>query len=139
MTYIVNMIRKVMPIDQLLKAYNQDPIESLREAALAKAMDWLLHRLDNSEGLGTIFPAMVYMMIVLRALGYADDHPRVLAAEKHLRDFMLEDHRGIRLQPCLSPVWDTGIAMHALAETGIDPQSSPIMAAVRWLRNAPSR
>jgi squalene-hopene/tetraprenyl-beta-curcumene cyclase len=76
---------------------------------------------------------MVYMLIVFRILGYPDDHPRVVAAHKHLREFFVPVEGMIRVQPCLSPVWDTGIALHALAETGIEPTAPEVEAAVSWL------
>ena len=103
---------------RLLEGLRRSADRRLREQAMRAAEKWLLERMDNSEGLGAIFPPMVYMLIVFRALGYADDHPRVVAAHKHLQDFFIEEGDTIRLQPCFSPVWDTGIALHALAEAG---------------------
>ena len=105
-------------LDRLLKLYEQSPMQSLREKAMREAERWLLEHLDNSEGLGAIFPPMVYILIVFRALGYSDDHPRVVLANKHLQDFLHRGGRAIRIQPCVSPVWDTGMALHALAEAG---------------------
>jgi squalene-hopene/tetraprenyl-beta-curcumene cyclase len=120
-------------VDQLLKLYERSPLPRLRERAMREAENWLLEHLDNSEGLGAIFPPMVYILIVFRALGYPDDHPRVLAAQKHLQDFFIEEGDTIRIQPCLSPVWDTGLALHALAEAGISPEADAAQRATRWL------
>jgi len=110
-------------IDQLLKWYNGAPVEALRAKAMQEAEKWLLAHLDGSEGLGAIFPPMVYILIVLRALGYPEDHPRVVEGHRQLRDFYIREGDEIRLQPCVSPVWDTGIALHALAEGGLPPES----------------
>jgi squalene-hopene/tetraprenyl-beta-curcumene cyclase len=120
-------------IDQLLKAYNDSPIEWLRQVAMKKAEKWLLAHLDDSEGLGAIFPPMVYILIVFRLLGYADDHPRVKLAHKHLHDFFIEEGDEIRIQPCFSPVWDTGLTLHALAEAELDPSSDAALRATQWL------
>jgi squalene-hopene/tetraprenyl-beta-curcumene cyclase len=120
-------------IDALLKTYDSSPIPRLRDAALKKAEQWMLEHLDGSEGLGAIFPPMVYILIVFRALGYPEDHPRVVAAHKHLRDFYIREGDEIRLQPCFSPVWDTGLAMHALAEAGLEPNSDPARRGTQWL------
>ena len=120
-------------IDQALRWYNQMPIEPLRQHALAKAERWLLDHLDGSEGLGAIFPPMVYILIVLRLLGYPEDHPRVVAAQKHLRDLFIEEADEIRIQPCFSPVWDTGLALHAMAEAGLRPHSDCARRATQWL------
>ncbi|MGA2231001.1 MAG: prenyltransferase/squalene oxidase repeat-containing protein [Tepidisphaeraceae bacterium] len=120
-------------VDQFLKAYNESPLPGLRQRAMDEAMKWILARMDNSEGLGAIFPSMIYMLIVFRILGYPDDHPRVVKAHKDLRDFFVPIDDMIRVQPCLSPVWDTGIAMHALAETGIEHNAPEIQSGVKWL------
>ena len=126
-------------LDQLLKLYEQSPIASLREKALKQAEQWLLaHLSDGTEGLGAIFPPMVYLLIVFRLLGYADEHPTVVAAQQHLKDFMIRQHEPsgrdtIRLQPCFSPVWDTGIALNAVAEAGVGEGDDCADRAVDWL------
>jgi squalene-hopene/tetraprenyl-beta-curcumene cyclase len=121
-------------IDQLLKVYNKRPLLRLRARAMKMAEQWLLEHLDGSEGLGAIFPPMVYILIVFRILGYADDHPRVKLAHKHLRDFFVDlGNDEIRIQPCFSPVWDTGLALHAMAEAGINSESDAAKRASAWL------
>jgi squalene-hopene/tetraprenyl-beta-curcumene cyclase len=123
-------------IDKLLKIYNKRPLLRLRARAMKMAEQWLLDHLDGSEGLGAIFPPMVYILIVFRILGYSDDHPRVQLAHKHLRDFFVDlGNDEIRIQPCFSPVWDTGLALHAMAEAGIDPNSDAAQRASQWLLN----
>jgi squalene-hopene/tetraprenyl-beta-curcumene cyclase len=120
-------------LDKCLKLYEQAPLPALRERAMERALDWLLQHLDGSEGLGAIFPPMVYILVVFRALGYPDDHPRVVEAHKQLEDFFIRDGDRIRIQPCHSPVWDTGLALHALAEAGISPDSDAAKSATHWL------
>jgi squalene-hopene/tetraprenyl-beta-curcumene cyclase len=120
-------------VDQLLKIYERGPVELLRKHAMAEAERWLLEHLDHSEGLGAIFPPMVYILIVFRALGYPDDHPRVQQAHAHLRDFFIHEGNTIRIQPCLSPVWDTGIALHGLAEAELPADSDAALRATQWL------
>jgi squalene-hopene/tetraprenyl-beta-curcumene cyclase len=120
-------------VDQLLKWYERAPVELLRERAMREAQEWLLEHLDGSEGLGAIFPPMVYILIVFRALGYPDDHPRVVKAHAHLRDFFIRENQTIRIQPCLSPVWDTGLALHALAEASLPSDSDAALRATGWL------
>jgi len=126
-------------LDGALTAYRRRPIGPLRRRALRAAERWLLERLEGSEGLGAIFPPMVYMLLVFRALGYPDDHPRVRKAHEQLRDFFIREGDSIRIQPCLSPVWDTGIAMHALAETGLSPEDESARRAAAWLRSRECR
>jgi squalene-hopene/tetraprenyl-beta-curcumene cyclase len=120
-------------VDQLLKAYDQSPMKGLRQSAMKAAEKWVLDRMEGSEGLGAIFPPMVYMLIVMRALGYSDSDPRVVKAHQDLKDFYIEEGETIRLQPCVSPVWDTGLAMHALAEAGLNAESEAAERGVDWL------
>jgi squalene-hopene/tetraprenyl-beta-curcumene cyclase len=120
-------------VDQLLKAYDKSPMMGLRQSAMKAAEKWVLDRMEGSEGLGAIFPPMVYMLIVMRALGYSDSDPRVMKAHKDLKDFYIEEGDTIRLQPCVSPVWDTGLAMHALAEAGLSADSDAARRGVDWL------
>lgn len=120
-------------IDQVLKVYDRTPNEALRQKAIKKAEEWILEHLEGSEGLGAIFPPMVYLLIVYQLLGYPEDHPRVVKAHKELRDFFIQDGNEIRIQPCLSPMWDTGIALNALAEAGLQQSDDAARRATHWL------
>lgn len=120
-------------IDLSLKRYEQTAVTPLRPRALREAEKWCLEHMEGSEGLGAIFPSMVYILIVFKALGYPDDHPKVVQAHRHLRDLFIREGDTIRIQPCFSPVWDTGIALHALAEAGIDPELAAAKRASGWL------
>ena len=119
--------------DRMFKLYEKASFKFSRKEALREAEKWLLQHIGGSEGLGAIFPPMVYILIVLRVLGYADDHPIVLEAHDHLRRLFIRQPHAIRIQPCHSPVWDTGIALHALAEAQLHPQSDAATRATRWL------
>ncbi|QOV90698.1 squalene--hopene cyclase [Humisphaera borealis] len=120
-------------IDQLLKVYDKTPNDTLRQKAIKKAEEWILDHLSGSEGLGAIFPPMVYLLIVFQLLGYPENHPRVVKAHKELRDFFIQDGDEIRIQPCLSPMWDTGIALNALAEAGLSPGDDVARRSTQWL------
>ena len=120
-------------LDRALKIYERFPNPGLRKRAIEAAEQWLLQRMETSEGLGAIFPPMVYMLIVLRALGYPDDHPVVVKGHKDLTDFYIREGDTIRLQPCVSPVWDTGIALHALAEAGLTADDDAARRGTQWL------
>ncbi len=120
-------------IDQLLKVYGQTPNEGLRQKAIVAAEKWILDHLTGSEGLGAIFPPMVYLLVVYQLLGYPEDHPRVVKAHQELRDFFIQDGDEIRIQPCLSPMWDTGLTLNALAEAGLSPDDDAAKRATAWL------
>jgi squalene-hopene/tetraprenyl-beta-curcumene cyclase len=120
-------------IDQGLKLYQGKAPRLVREQAIKEAEKWLLDHMEGSQGLGAIFPPMVYILIVLRALGYADAHPTVVEAHQHLKDLFIQEGESIRIQPCFSPVWDTGLALHALAEMGANPDSDFAQRTTQWL------
>ncbi len=120
-------------LDLSLKRYEKTAVTPLRPRAMREAEKWLIEHLEGCDGLGAIFPPMVYILIVLRVLGYADDHPLVVKAQKDLRDLFIQENDTIRIQPCWSPVWDTGIALHALAETGMTADHPVAQKTTRWL------
>ncbi len=74
--------------------------------------------------------------MALKALGYDDDSPEVRECMKQLRRLTLDDAREgtSRIQPCLSPVWDTGLTMRALAVADVPADDPAIVRAAEWLR-----
>ena len=100
-----------------------------------KAVEFITKRLNGEDGLGGIFPAMANTVMAFRTLGYADDHPHYEIARKSIRKLLVERNDEAWCQPCLSPVWDTALAMQALMEAG-EPTSSPsIDKASQWIRD----
>jgi squalene-hopene/tetraprenyl-beta-curcumene cyclase len=124
-----------LAIDKGLKIYEKSNLKPLRRAALQRIEQWILNRSEPSisDGLGAIFPPMVYIIIALRCLGYEMDHPHIKEAERQLNRLMIEDDDCIRVQPCFSPIWDTGIATYALAEAGVNQDQEPMRRAAAWL------
>jgi squalene-hopene/tetraprenyl-beta-curcumene cyclase len=89
-----------------------------------------VERIRNSDGLGAIFPPMMYSVMALDVLGYAPDHPVRVEALRQFNRLMVDDGGRFFFQPCFSPVWDTAIAAYALAQAGV-PGS--IGKAADWL------
>lgn len=122
--------------DSTLKFLDSLPYKPFRSRALKKAEEWLLERIgEGSDGLGAIFPAMMYAIIALKALGYSDDHPLVQKAIKDFQDLEVEDpeNNDFRIQPCFSPIWDTGITAFTLEESGIAADDPMLQKAGEWL------
>ena len=106
----------------------------LRRAALAKAEAWMLERIgDGSDGLAAVFPAMLNSIIALKTLGYAADNPILQKAVKDFEGLFVDDPEDFRIQPCLSPVWDTAINIIALGESGLGVSHPSLQNAVKWL------
>ncbi|MCX8157395.1 MAG: squalene--hopene cyclase [Verrucomicrobiae bacterium] len=108
-------------------------IHPFRRTALKRAEKWMLERFEGSDGLAAIFPAMLNSLIALKALGYPDDHPEVVRAERELKKLEHEEKDTVRIEPCLSPVWDTAITLIALRESGVPADHPQLVAATRWL------
>ena len=105
----------------------------LRKRAVRKAEAWMLERFVDSEGLGAIFPPMVWSRIALECLGYADDSAEVRYCDETLDGLILEDERSTRIQPCKSPVWDSSITMRALADAGYKTDDERVERGAQWL------
>jgi squalene-hopene/tetraprenyl-beta-curcumene cyclase len=108
-------------------------IHPFRKRALRKAEKWMLERFEGSDGLAAIFPAMLNALIALKALGYPDNHPEVLRAERELKKLEHETPDSVRIEPCLSPVWDTAIVAICLHESGIPADHPALKRCGEWL------
>jgi squalene-hopene/tetraprenyl-beta-curcumene cyclase len=104
----------------------------VRRRALRRALLWFTERLNGVDGLGAIFPAMVNAYEALRLLGYPADHPLCLEAREAIRRLVVERADEAYCQPCVSPIWDTALAVLALEELA-DPPAEPIERALQWL------
>jgi squalene-hopene/tetraprenyl-beta-curcumene cyclase len=120
-------------IDSWLKRLERWYLTPFRRWAVRRAVAWMRERYVDSDGLGAIFPPMIYNAIVLRCLGVADDNPEMVWALKQLDDLMIPEGDTIRLQPCVSPVWDTALSLIALADACVSGNAPQIQRSVRWL------
>lgn len=120
-------------IDRFFKIWERRGPRGVRRRALAAAERWILERFADSDGLGAIYPAMMYAIMALDALGYQPDHPARAEAQRQFDALMVEDGEGFFFQPCFSPVWDTAIAAYALAQTPELPGPA-LQTASEWLR-----
>jgi squalene-hopene/tetraprenyl-beta-curcumene cyclase len=122
-----------LALDRACKLYERLPWKPTRKAALARARQWMLGRLERSEGLGTIYPAMMNSIYALLALNNEPTDPLTAREIRFLERYEIEERGTIRVQPCISPVWDTAIAMVSLEEAGVDPAHPALVTAARWL------
>ncbi len=122
-------------VDGLAKWCQRRRLLPFRRKALAAAERWMRTRFNRSDGLGAIYPPMVWSIIALKCLGYPDDSPEMLYSQEELRKLVIEDKEAgtARLQPCKSPVWDTAIAVRALAASGVQPDNPAMCEAIGWL------
>ena len=105
----------------------------IRNHALRKAEAWVIERLNGLDGLGAIFPAMVNAHEMLSVRGYPDHHPYRKQTAEALRQLLITKEEEAYCQPCMSPVWDTGLAclaVHEVSESGCEPEA---LRALDWL------
>lgn len=119
-------------LDGLLKWWERHGVRSIRNKAIARAEKWMLERTEHSDGLGAIYPPMMYSIMALDLLGYAPDSPQRLRAQSQFDQLLSDDTDRFVFQPCYSPVWDTAITMFALGEAGTAPPES-LARSARWL------
>ncbi|AMV22717.1 prenyltransferase/squalene oxidase repeat-containing protein [Planctomyces sp. SH-PL14] len=120
-------------VDRGWKAMEGMHVKPLRRRAIAKASRWMLDRFGQSDGLGAIFPPIIWSIVALKCLGYADDAPEVQAAHRELEKLTIHEEETARLEPCRSPVWDTCISVIALREACVPADDPRIRRAVDWL------
>jgi squalene-hopene/tetraprenyl-beta-curcumene cyclase len=125
--------RGFIALDGALRAYGRRPLRALRRAALAQAERWIIRRQEADGSWGGIQPPWVYSLIALHVRGYPLDHPAMRKGLEGLDGFTVDDDRGLRLEACQSPVWDTALAIIALRDAGV-PAGDPALArAVDWV------
>lgn len=130
---IVSWNNFFLGVDRILKLADRLLPASWRRPGLRAAHRWMLDHLENSDGLGAIFPPMIYTVIALRALGYEHGCAAEEWALRHLEDLLIEEDGKVRVQPCVSPIWDTAIATIALADANLPSFHAASVRSVRWL------
>ncbi len=115
--------------------------ERSRKSAIDKAVAFVTERLNGEDGLGAIYPAMA---------NSAHDVPRARRSPNPIRAWCRRAPRSTGFsssspneaycQPCVSPVWDTALASHALMESAreadaLDDQTvASVRSALGWLK-----
>jgi len=122
-----------LALDTLTHWLERIHIRPLRSIALRAAEEWMLERFEMSDGLGAIYPGIMNSIIALRCLGYSVDDPQFIRAMDEFEKLGIEEEETFRMQPCMSPVWDTAYALFALGESGV-PRTEPRMVrAADWI------
>ncbi len=118
-------------LDGALKRGDRLWPKRLRQRAIDRCVAFVTERLNGVDGLGAIYPAMANSVMMFDALGYAEDHPARATARESLERLLVVGEDEAYCQPCVSPVWDTALAAHAMMEAGEEARAD---AALDWLR-----
>jgi squalene-hopene/tetraprenyl-beta-curcumene cyclase len=119
-------------VDVALKTTEPAFPRATRKRAIDKAVAFVKERLNGEDGLGAIFPAMVNSVLMFDALGYPADRPDRAIARRSVDKLLIVKKDEAYCQPCVSPVWDTALAAHALLEAGGD-NVAPAARGLDWL------
>ena len=120
-------------MDRAYKWFDGLGLGPIRRRALQRAVDWMFAHFQGSDGVGAIYPPIIYTVVCLRCLGYADDSPEMTWALEQLENLMIEEGDTLRVQPCFSPVWDTALTLIGLADAGLTEEHPAVDQGIRWL------
>lgn len=125
---IIGLDRLANPLQPLIPKF-------LTRMGIKQALNFIGPRLNGEDGLGGIFPAMANAVMAYDCLGYPRDHPGFAQTRKAIDDLLVEKDDLAYCQPCLSPIWDTALAAHALMEVGNPDSSDAVIQASNWLKD----
>jgi squalene-hopene/tetraprenyl-beta-curcumene cyclase len=103
-------------VDRAVKIWERRNLRNVRARAIREAERWMLERTRYSDGLGAIYPSMMYLIMALESLRYSSDHPDLVEGIRQFENLLIETEDRFQFQPCMSPVWDTAICTYALGE-----------------------
>lgn len=120
-------------LDKILRVIEPFFPKWLRNKAIQKAVAFIEERLNGEDGLGAIFPPMANAVMVYDALGYPDSHPPRKLQRDGIDRLLVIGEEEAYCQPCVSPVWDTALACHALLEEGGEEAQHDVKGGLDWL------
>jgi squalene-hopene/tetraprenyl-beta-curcumene cyclase len=121
-------------LDNVLRAAEPFFPKRTRRRAIDRAVAWVTERLNGEDGLGAIFPAMANSVMMFDALGISETDPRRAIARKSVDKLLVVHEHEAYCQPCVSPIWDTGLVCHTLLEVGGGFAGAPVRKGLDWLK-----
>ncbi len=120
-------------VDNVLRAAEPYFPRRPRQRAFDRAVAWVNERLNGEDGLGAIFPAMANSVMMFDVLGFPESHPQRAIARKSIEKLLAVHEHEAYCQPCVSPIWDTGLTCHALLEAGGERAVAEVKRGLDWL------
>ncbi|MGH6838250.1 MAG: squalene--hopene cyclase [Methylocella sp.] len=120
-------------VDKILRWSEPYFPKTLRRRAIGESVAFVEERLNGEDGLGGIFPAMANSAMMFEALGYQRQDPKMVQVLKGIDKLLVVGEDEAYCQPCVSPVWDTALACHALMEAGGEAVAPHVRASLAWL------
>ena len=125
--------RLFIGLDSVFKVSESAGMVPLRGRALRAAEEWIITRQEATGDWAGIIPAMLNSMLALHCLGYSPDHPIMRRGLEAMDRFGVEEGATFHVQPCVSPVWDTALAVIGLVDSGVPEDSHEVRIAADWL------
>jgi len=127
--------------DRLLKRCDRLGLVPFRGRGIEAAERWVIERQHASGDWAGIVPAMLNSILMFLTLGYSPLHPYIRRGLDALDRFCIaeggldgtESPNYLRLQPCISPTWDTALGLTALLDSGVSKHDQRIKAGGDWL------
>lgn len=120
-------------LDETFKLAETLNLVPFRQEGIQAAERWVLERQEATGDWGGIIPAMLNSLLALRALDYDAADPIVERGLRAVDNFAIETADTYRIQPCISPVWDTAWVMRALVNSGLAPDHPAVVRGGEWL------
>jgi squalene-hopene/tetraprenyl-beta-curcumene cyclase len=121
-------------LDVVLKGVEPLWPKGTRQRAIDACVTFVTERLNGVDGLGAIYPAMANSVMMFDCLGYPEDHPARALARESVEKLLVVKGDEAYCQPCVSPVWDTALASHAMLEVGGEEAEARAAAGLAWLK-----
>src|SRR5579863_8074777 len=99
---VVSWKNVFLALDRGIKLYERLPWKPFRRVSLSRARTWMLERFERSEGLGTIYPAMMNSIFALASEGRDTTDPLLAREIGFLARYEIEEGGTLRVQPCIS-------------------------------------
>jgi squalene-hopene/tetraprenyl-beta-curcumene cyclase len=120
-------------LDSVLRTIEPMFPKRLRARAIDSAVAFIEERLNGEDGLGAIYPPMANVVMMYEALGKPADYPPRAVTRRGLDRLLVIGEQEAYCQPCVSPVWDTSLTVHALLEAGGEEALSAAGKGLDWL------
>src|SRR5271168_5248485 len=120
-------------LDSVLRLIEPLFPKRLRARAIDSAVAFIEERLNGEDGLGAIYPPMANAVMMYEVLGKPADYPPRAVTRRGLDRLLVIGEHEAYCQPCVSPVWDTSLTVHALLEAGGEEALSAAGRGLDWL------
>jgi len=122
-----------LTLDKVLKFVGRSPWKPLRRIAIRRALQWTLDHQEPEGDFSGIQPAMLNSLLALKVLGYENDSSAVIKGLEAIDRFIIDRGDHLVFQACVSPLWDTALALNALMDAGLPENDPAVVKAAEWM------